>query len=162
MDASSARGGKSGSRQDQGAAKATLSGWPLGRAIVVDDDILVRLALADALEDHGFEALTAADGIAGLQLLSETILTVNALVTDAVMPGLDGVDFVRTIRTVGGESDLCVVAITATADPLRRVALLQAGADLVLPKALGPAVISEAVEALVLGSKQFSSSSARL
>lgn len=125
-------------------------GWRHGRAIVVDDDILIRLILADALEERGFEVLTAPNGMAGLQLLSETILTVSVLVTDVLMPGLDGIDFIRTIRTVGGESELCLVAVTGSEDPFRRTLLLEAGADLVLEKSLGPQAIAAAAEVAVL------------
>lgn len=122
----------------------------LGRAIVVDDDILVRLMLAEALEQRGFEVLTAPNGMVGLQLLSETILTIDVLVTDAIMPGIDGAELVSTIRTAGGESELRVVAVTASEDPFRRTLLLEAGVDLVLSKSLGPAAIALAVEAMVL------------
>ena len=124
-----------------------------GRAIVVDDDVLIRRMLSEALEARGFEVLDAGDGVAGLQLLSETILGVDVLVTDVLMPGLNGLEFVRTIRTAGGESELCIVAVTASEDPLRRTMLLDAGVDLVLRKDLGPAGISVAVEAAVLGSR---------
>ncbi len=127
----------------------TVSSSGLGRAIVVDDDALVRVMLADALESHGFEVLTAPDGLAGLQLLTETILTVKLLVTDMLMPCLDGIDLVRTIRKAGGESELAIVVVTSTDIPFFRDLLFQAGADLVLQKSLGPEAIAWAAEALL-------------
>ncbi|HZZ86339.1 MAG TPA: response regulator [Anaeromyxobacteraceae bacterium] len=122
----------------------------VGRALVVDDDALVRLMFSDALKARGFEVQTAADAMTGLQLLSENILGLDVLLTDVLMPGQDGIEFVRTIRTVGGESDLVVVAVTASEDPSHRTRLLEAGADLVLYKSLGPDAIAYAVEEIVL------------
>lgn len=147
---------KDSPREGPGSAQP-LEGWSAergwrGRAVVVDDDLLVRLVLAEALESRGFEALVAEDGVAGLQLLSETILTVDVVITDVLMPGLDGIELVRTIRDAGGESELCVVAVTSIEDPLHWTLLYESGADLVLQKDLGPAAIAAAVEEAVLGS----------
>jgi CheY-like chemotaxis protein len=119
------------------------------RALVVDDDALVRRMLADALQVRGFEVLTAGDGGAGLRTLTEEVLALDLLVTDVRMPGMDGETFVRTIRTAGGEADLAIVTVSSRMDDGLERRLEHAGADAVLDKALGPELIAQAADAVV-------------
>ncbi len=143
-------GAAPGGAAQVGAEATAAPPSPAGRAIVVDDDALLRFMLSDALQARGFEVQTAEDATAGLRLLSESILTLDVLITDVLMPGQDGIEFVRTIRTLGGESELVLVAVTASADPSHRTRLIEAGADFVLDKSIGVAAIAQAVGEVVL------------
>jgi CheY-like chemotaxis protein len=135
------------------AAIAQMSARPR-RALVVDDDVLVCRMLADALEQRGFEVLTAHDGASGLRTLSEELLALDLLVTDVRMPGMDGEQFVRTIRTAGGETELAIVAVTARLDPGLEPRLEAAGADAVLDKALGVELVAQAADAVLERKRQ--------
>jgi CheY-like chemotaxis protein len=128
------------------AAIARISARPR-RALIVDDDALVLRMLSDALAQRGFEVITASDGTAGLQTLSEEILALDLLVTDVRMPGMDGEAFVQTIRRAGGESELAIVVVTGRLEPGVEPRLEAAGADAVLDKALGPELIAQAADA---------------
>jgi CheY-like chemotaxis protein len=119
------------------------------RALVVDDDALVRRMLAEALTDRGFEVLVATDGNEGLRLVAEELLGLDLLVTDVFMPGMDGEAFVKMIRRAGGESDLAIVAVTGKMEPGLEKRLEQAGADAVLDKALGPDLVAQASDAVL-------------
>ncbi len=119
------------------------------RALVVDDDVLVRRMLADALQARGFEVLAAGDGAAGLHLLAEELLTLDLLVTDVEMPNLDGEGFIRAIRQAGGESDLAIVVASGKLEPGVEARLEAVGADAVLDKALGPELIAQAADAVL-------------
>jgi CheY-like chemotaxis protein len=130
------------------AAIAHISGRPR-RALVVDDDALARRMLADALAERGFGVLTAADGTEGLRLLAEELLSLDLLVTDVLMPGLDGEHFVQAIRKAGGESDLAIVVVTGRLSEGLEPRLEAAGADAVLDKALGPDLIAQAADAVL-------------
>lgn len=119
------------------------------RALVVDDDGLVRRMMADALTARGFEVLSAADASEGLRTLSEELLALDLLVTDLRMPGMTGEDLVRTIRKTGGEADLAIVVVTGhLADGLESK-LEAAGADAVLDKALGAELVAQAADAVL-------------
>ncbi|HTN52088.1 MAG TPA: response regulator [Anaeromyxobacter sp.] len=130
------------------AAIASISARPR-RALVVDDDALVRRMLADALADRGFEILTAGDAREGLRTLSEELLALDLLVTDVRMPGMDGEELVRLIRKTGGETDLAIVAVSGKLEPGLEPKLEAAGADAVLDKALGPELIAQAADAVL-------------
>jgi uncharacterized protein (TIGR02266 family) len=119
------------------------------RALVVDDDALVRRMLADALADRGFEVITATDGQDGLRVLSEELLALDLLVTDVYMPGMDGEQFVKMIRRAGGEADLAIVVVSGRMEPGLEPRLEAAGADAVLDKALGPELVAQAADAVL-------------
>jgi len=115
------------------------------QVLVVDDDPLVRRVLGDTLEEHGYEVLTAGDGLTALRTLSECVLGTMAVVTDVHMPVMGGLELVHRIREAGGERDLAIVAVTAT-PTTAAVALRMAGVDEIVGKELGPTAIVEAVD----------------
>lgn len=137
-----------GEQRKLAAAIARISARPR-RALVVDDDALTRRMLQDALQDRGFEVLTAGDGVAGLAVLVDELLALDLLVTDIVMPNMDGETFIRTIRNAGGESDLAIVVVTGAIGTAIEKRLERDGADAVLDKSLGPELIAQASDAVL-------------
>jgi two-component system response regulator MprA len=107
---------------------------PAGRLLVVEDDRGVRESLARALQYEGYEVETSADGFEALKTLKTS--TPDAMVLDVMMPGLDGLEVARKVRSNG--NDLPILMLTARHEVSDRVAGLDAGADdyLVKPFAL--------------------------
>jgi CheY-like chemotaxis protein/Tfp pilus assembly protein PilZ len=134
------------SEEQLAAVIARISARPR-RALVVDDDALMRRMLADALSARGFEALSAPDARTGLRTVMEELLSLDLLVTDLRMPGMDGEAFVRTIRQAGGETELAIVAAVGSLDPEAERRLEAAGCDAVLDKVLGPELLAQAADA---------------
>ncbi len=66
------------------------------RVLVVDDEPDKRLLLAFALENEGYEVLTAVDGVAGLQAVE--LHQPDLIVTDVMMPRMDGYEMIRRVR----------------------------------------------------------------
>jgi CheY-like chemotaxis protein len=130
------------------AALAQLSARPR-RALVVDDDALVRRMLQEALRQRGFDVLTASDGATGLSVLADELLALDLLVADVRMPKMDGETLLRTVRREGGESDLAIVIVTGALEAGLGSRLERDGADAVLDKALGPELIAQAADAVV-------------
>ena len=64
--------------------------------LVVDDDVSTRDTVRFVLEDAGYHVLEAADGHAALAILTEAAAPLVALI-DLLMPGMDGVDLLRSI-----------------------------------------------------------------
>lgn len=64
--------------------------------LVVDDQWQTRQLLCDLLDGHGFNTLSAADGVEALELLASH--SVDLLLTDQGMPGMDGWNLLQAVR----------------------------------------------------------------
>jgi two-component system, OmpR family, response regulator MprA len=96
------------------------------KILVVDDERAVRDSLRRALELEGYEIELAADGNEALSRL-ESADEPDAIILDVLMPGLDGLEVCRRLRSAG--NTLPVLMLTARTEVEDRVAGLDAGAD---------------------------------
>jgi two-component system, OmpR family, response regulator MprA len=96
------------------------------KILVVDDERAVRDSLRRALELQGYDVALAADGAEALAEL-EGNGQVDAVLLDILMPGIDGLEVCRRIRSSG--SEIPVLMLTARDAVGDRVAGLDAGAD---------------------------------
>ncbi len=81
-------------------AKKTFSDADLtgsGRVLLVEDEDVVRSFAVRALERQGYEVLEAEDGIAALEILDKSG-PVDIVVSDVVMPGMDGPTMLKELR----------------------------------------------------------------
>lgn len=132
--------------KELGAVIARIATRPR-RVLVVDDDVLVRRVIADALAARGFEVFVASDGLDGVRVLTDELLSLDLVLADVCMPTMDGEAFLRLIRGAGGEQDLAVVVMTGALDAILEARLESEGADAVLDKAIGPESIARAADA---------------
>ncbi len=79
------------------------------RILVVDDDVLIQMATSDMVLDLGHEPLEASSGQEALEILRSGN-RIDLLITDQAMPGMTGIELVRTIR--GFMPDLPVLLAT--------------------------------------------------
>lgn len=96
----------------------------VGTILVVDDEPIVRDVVARYLERDGFETIEAADGEEAKRILERE--SANLVVLDVMLPGLDGLELCRWIRST---SDIPVVLLTALGEERDRIAGLELGAD---------------------------------
>jgi len=101
------------------------------KILVVDDERAVRESLRRALELEGYEVELAEDGSQALERLAREDQP-DAVILDVLMPGVDGLEVCRTLRTQG--SRLPVLMLTARTQVEDRVEGLDAGADDYLTK----------------------------
>jgi len=95
---------------------------PKPKVLIVDDEPLVRMTIADMLRSGGFDVFEAAAGAQVLQLLAAE-RPVAALVTDVRMPGMDGVDLSHRVREAHPQMPIVLVSGDTRPD----AALLPAG-----------------------------------
>lgn len=100
------------------------------RILIVDDDALLLQQLARAMEKLFDSVETASDGEKALEALAAN--PVDIIVLDIMMPKMDGITFLRTIREKG--CDVLVLMLSAKGDTEDRVTGLNLGADDYLPK----------------------------
>lgn len=99
----------------------------MGRILVVDDDDWIISGAQAVLEARGFEVLTAVDGAQGLELALERFPDV--IITDVVMPGMDGWAFVRQLRANPRFALVPVLFLTSKSGTQDRISGFQLGAD---------------------------------
>jgi two-component system response regulator MprA len=97
------------------------------KILVVDDERAVRDSLRRALELEGYEIELAADGSEALAALHEHDTQPDAVILDVLMPGVDGLEVCRRLRSEGNR--VPVLMLTARDEVESRVAGLDAGAD---------------------------------
>jgi CheY-like chemotaxis protein len=68
----------------------------MAKILIVDDEEDVRIALQQVLERAGYEVSVAATGNEGLDLLNKE--RADLVITDVIMPGIDGITTARKIR----------------------------------------------------------------
>lgn len=112
------------------------------RILVVDDVATNRMVAAGLLRTLGAEVVGAASGAEALKLLDES--TVDLVLLDMAMPGLNGFETFRRLREGKGKA-IPVIAMTAGAMPDQRREIEKAGMDgflakPILPEAIGPAL----------------------
>ena len=96
--------------------------------MVIDDDIRNIFSLTSALEEHGVELHYAESGRSGIELL-QRVSTADAVLVDIMMPGMDGYETIREIRSMPGYAALPVIAVTAKAMKGDRQKCIEAGAS---------------------------------
>ncbi len=100
--------------------------------LVVDDDLGTRLSISDYLELSGYSVITANDGQEALTMVEE--YHPDLMVTDIVMPRMNGYELVRQVRQKAAFRLLPVILLTARTKTQERILGYQSGCDLYLPK----------------------------
>lgn len=96
--------------------------WKL---LLIDDDPGIRKVMSIALEDAGYQVLTAADGESGVDLCSKELPKI--VITDIRMPGIDGIEVLRRIKELN--ADIEVIVVTAFSEIDLAVKALQLDAS---------------------------------
>jgi PAS domain S-box-containing protein len=107
------------------------------RILVVDDEPDAQELVKRLLEEQGAAVVTASSGAEALDLITHTPL--DAVVSDVGMPGLDGYEMMRRVRTGAHPSAVPAVAVTAYARPEDRERAIEAGFSAHVAKPVDPA-----------------------
>jgi DNA-binding NarL/FixJ family response regulator len=118
------------------------------RVAISDDHPVVRQGLRSFLEAQGFEVVgEAADGDEAVRLVART--RPDVLLTDVVMPGVDGIEAIRRLRAAG--STVGILVLTSFSGAEQVIPAIRAGADGYLLKDAGPAALDDAIRAVHRG-----------
>ena len=116
------------------------------RVLIAEDEPNIVESLSFLLERAGFEVLVESDGREALQAARANVPDV--LILDVMLPGLDGYEILRQLKSDDNTSALPVLMLTAKGQREDRETALNCGADLFITKPFSNAEIVEAVQNL--------------
>ena len=100
-------------------------------ALVVDDDVFVVSALAEILEEDGYDVHTASNGFSALRQAGE--LHPAVVLLDLALPERSGVELLRDLRSDPITRDIAIVIVTAYADRLTEAQLAEIDGLIIKP-----------------------------
>jgi two-component system, OmpR family, alkaline phosphatase synthesis response regulator PhoP len=117
------------------------------QVLVVEDDPGILRQIAYSLEAYGYEVATA---MTGLQALKQLIRSrPDLLITDIMMPEMDGHELVSSVRADPELADLPVIMLTARVQDEDMMQGYQNGTDLYLTKPFNPAELVTFVQRIL-------------
>jgi two-component system, OmpR family, alkaline phosphatase synthesis response regulator PhoP len=114
------------------------------KVLVVDDDVKTVELVKLYLSRDGYRVVTAYDGIEALRLARQS--HPDLIVLDLMLPGMDGLEITRTLRS---ESDVPIIMLTAKTTEQDRLTGLSLGADDYVIKPFSPKELAARVRAVL-------------
>jgi adenylate cyclase len=124
----------------------------MAEILVVDDDLGTRNMLAEALRADGHFVILASTAVRALKILEDN-RTIELVLTDVIMPLLDGREFVATVRRDPSQSELPIIIMSATVGVAEISRALGSGASRFLAKPVRRAALYAEVDACLRQSK---------
>lgn len=107
----------------------------MANILLVEDNTDMRMLLREVLEWGGHEVACGRSGEEGLQSLAAASAVPDLIISDLMMPGMDGIGFLRVVRGNPGWSRVRFVMMSANPhDDRLKTASKHDGLDGVLPK----------------------------
>ena len=117
------------------------------KILIVDDDKTTRKLLSLYLKGSGFEVVTAENGLNAMEKLGAE--TFQLVLTDLNMPFMDGIEFLKTMKSNPGTSHIPALMLTTETDEEERQRALQAGADGYLSKPVTAEVVVAKIRQMI-------------
>jgi two-component system chemotaxis response regulator CheY len=117
--------------------------------LVVDDEPAYCTVVCEILRLFGFAAHEALGARRAVELLKE--VNTDLILTDVMMPEIDGLSFLRTVRADPAHRHIPAIAITARCELNNLLAAKEAGADACLVKPFSAVELREKVEQVLDG-----------
>ncbi|MEA2023934.1 MAG: response regulator transcription factor [Actinomycetota bacterium] len=121
----------------------------MSRILVVDDEPKIRRIVASYLQQEGFEVSEAGDGPSAVEMAER--LDPDVIILDVMLPGFDGIEALRQIRT---KSDVYVIMLTARSEETDKLIGLSVGADDYVTKPFSARELVARVKAVLRRSRQ--------
>ncbi|WP_051328318.1 response regulator [Desulfatirhabdium butyrativorans] len=99
------------------------------RALVADDNTVARKITAMCLRREGIQVLETEDGEEAYRLLSDPKNEIDILITDLVMPKMDGIHLCRLVRKELKQIDMPIIVLTAVSDLSEVLEVFRVGAS---------------------------------
>ena len=114
------------------------------KILVVDDEVDIVKFIGDYLTEEGYEVIKAYNGVEALDKMRQN--RPDLVVLDIMLPGLDGFEVCKQIRT---ESTVPILMVTAKDSDVDKIVGLEIGADDYIPKPFNPRELVARVKAVL-------------
>lgn len=100
-------------------SSSSTSGYDRGKEtiLLIEDDANIRYLLAHTLKSCGYNVIEAVDGVDGLAIARESLSSIDAVVSDAIMPNLGGQEVIAQLRQLRPGLKAMLVSGHIDADP---------------------------------------------
>ncbi len=115
--------------------------------LVVEDDVAIRDMLSFSLKQSGFDCDSASDAEQGLDYLKNQ--HPDLILLDWMLPGIDGIEFIRRLRANENLADIPVIMLTAKGESEDLVKGLSVGADDYINKPFSPPELMARIKAVL-------------
>jgi len=130
------------------------------KILMIDDDRIIRKIVEKALTNLSYKVFTASSGEEGLKLIKS--INPDIVVTDKLMPGIDGFDLTRRLRREPGFAHIPILVLTGESDLDDKLDAFEAGADDYLSKPFETAELAARIASLLRRSEAFKKARAHL
>ena len=117
------------------------------KILIIEDEKAVREMLCFTLKNNGFEILEAEDSNSALDALKEN--EINLILLDWMLPGKQGIEISRIVRSSSEIKDIPIIMLTAKSDESDKVLGLESGADDYVTKPFSPKELVARIKALL-------------
>lgn len=121
--------------------------------IIIEDSTFSRLVLSNYMNDFGYTQVDLPeDSAEGWELIAESLVEgepYDVVITDLNMPGIDGLELIKKIKSDPGSKDLKVLVISADAEKAVIDEVMQEGAEDYLVKPVGKKSLQDSLEKIL-------------
>jgi two-component system, OmpR family, response regulator len=114
----------------------------MNKILIIEDDSSIAELQKDYLEVAGFDVRVCADGLTGLEAIRENVY--NLLILDIMLPGMDGLEILRSMKE---DKDIPVLLVSAKKEEIDKIKGLSLGADDYITKPFSPGELVARVKA---------------
>lgn len=122
-----------------------------GKILLVDDESNIRELVRFNLQKAGYTVAEAGDGITAINLAKEKP---DLILLDIMLPGMDGLDVCRALKTERETSGIPIIMLTAREEEFDKVVGLEMGADDYITKPFSPRELVARIKAVLRRSQK--------
>lgn len=116
------------------------------KILIADDEQKLRKLVCDFLKKSGYETMEADNGDDAYDIFTKNAGEISLIILDIMMPGLNGWEVCKKIRTT---SNIPVIMLTARSEEFDELMGYESGADDYVTKPFSPSVLVKRIEALL-------------
>lgn len=117
--------------------------------LIVDDSASMRQFVKITLGGAGYNVIEVANAEVALQNLKSKPIELNLVITDLNMPNIDGITFIRILKSIPAYTSTPVVVLTTDSSDVKMKVAKLAGAQAYIMKPIQPQILIQVVKKLL-------------